>query len=474
MTPGPGARARIALVLVACLALSVSLAFVFPLVDPDEGRNAEVAGEMAAGGDLVIPHLAGMPYLDKPPALFALGAFAVRAFGRTPFAVRLPAIVAAIVTLLLLARLARRAAADDAHAWRAVALTAVAPLFAVLAAYVIFDMPLAACVTAVWTAIALEVEQGPDPRTRLGLFLAIAIGILLKGPVMLAWAIGGSLAAAWLLRDRAALRWLAWWPGWIVALGIPAAWFAAALRRYPEYAHYAFIEESFERLTTRTFHRTQAWWFVPATLIGGALPWSLLTPWRAPAARVTRVAAGFVLFAAVFFALSRSQLVTYLLPAIPALAWWAGECWARARRPAWLLAASLAFTPVLLVTGGRELFRQAERASGAPLARALRQAGSPPVTYDRCYSPGTDFLLGRRSAVVSRTGAELTSNYVLRYGEVLKRRGEWTLVDTLPVSRDDAAAARVIVVARGGTRQPPAGTRIFEDRRFAAWLRPIH
>jgi len=126
------------------------------------------------------------------------------------------------------------------------------------------------------------------------------------------------------------------------------------------------------------------------------------------------------------------------------------------------------------LTGGRELFRQAERASGAPLARALRQAGSPPVTYDRCYSPGTDFLLGRRSAVVSRTGAELTSNYVLRYGEVLKRRGEWTLVDTLPVSRDDAAAARVIVVARGGTRQPPAGTRIFEDRRFAAWLRPIH
>ena len=50
------------------------------------------------------------------------------------------------------------------------------------------------------------------------MFGAIAIGILVKGPVMLAWTLGGSLAAALLLRDRSALRWLTWWPGWLVAL----------------------------------------------------------------------------------------------------------------------------------------------------------------------------------------------------------------------------------------------------------------
>src|SRR5438874_4653208 len=100
------ARARF--VLAASLALSLALACTFPLVDPDEGRNAEVAAEMAAGGDFVIPHLAGLPYLDKPPGLFALAALAIRALGRQPFAARLPAILASIVTLLLLARLARR------------------------------------------------------------------------------------------------------------------------------------------------------------------------------------------------------------------------------------------------------------------------------------------------------------------------------------------------------------------------------
>ena len=138
---------------------------------------------MAAGGDFVIPHLAGLPYLDKPPGLFALAALAIRACGRHPFAARLPAIVTSIVTLLLLTRLARRVT-DDSHSWQAVALTASAPVFAVIAAYVIFDMPLAACVTAFWTSLAIEIEQAPTVRGRWVMFGAIAIGILVKGPVI--------------------------------------------------------------------------------------------------------------------------------------------------------------------------------------------------------------------------------------------------------------------------------------------------
>jgi len=52
------------LVCATSLACSLAIALSFPLVDPDEGRNAEVAAEMAAHGDVVIPHLAGVPYLD--------------------------------------------------------------------------------------------------------------------------------------------------------------------------------------------------------------------------------------------------------------------------------------------------------------------------------------------------------------------------------------------------------------------------
>jgi len=451
----------------ASLACSLTLALALPLVDPDEGRNAEVAAEMAAGGDIVIPHLAGVPYLDKPPGLFALSALSIRALGRIPLAARLPSTLAALATLLLLAHATRRLVDDD-FAWRAMALFAAAPLAAVLAAYTIFDMPLTACVTALWTLNAIELERGPSPARRAAMALAVAAGVLLKGPVMLAWAVGGSAAAALLLRDRAPLRWLAWPAGWLLAIGPPAAWFALALRRHPEYAHYAFLEESWERLTTRSFDRQQPWWFVPAVFAGGALPWSLITPWRAPASRAAKLAAGYVLFAAVFFTFSHSKLVTYLLPCFPALAWWAAECWRAGSRPRWTFAAALLLTPVLLAAGWPAITRRAEAASGAALARALAAAGVASVRYEDCYSPGTDYLLARPSTVVSATGRPLTSNYAVRYRDALRQRGQWTLVDSLALA--PAADAIVREVRRAG--RPPAGAReIFRDTRYIAWRR---
>ena len=55
---------------------------------------------------------------------------------------------------------------------RTAALTAAAPVCAVIGAYVIFDMPLTACVTAVWTLLALELFV---PWTPSGDFL-ISLG----------------------------------------------------------------------------------------------------------------------------------------------------------------------------------------------------------------------------------------------------------------------------------------------------------
>jgi 4-amino-4-deoxy-L-arabinose transferase-like glycosyltransferase len=549
MAPSPGPAAQDAarprrsllpfIVGLAALLLSALLAGAFPLLDPDEGRNAEIAREMAADGGLLVPHLAGMPYLDKPPGLFWAAAAAIRVAGNEPWAARLPSVLAAALTLALLTRSAGRRH-GRAFALRAAALLYTAPLYAVLSAYAIFDMPLTLCVTVVWLGLAAEVTEGASGWRRLGMFAAVTAGVLLKGPVMLAWALGGSLGAALLSRSRAPLRWLGWGPGWLVVLGLAGGWFALASARFPEYPRYAFLEESFERLTRGSFRREQPWWFVPAVLAAGALPWSLATPWwrrrgsgeESILSVESRTGLGFVLFAAVFFTLSHSKLVTYLLPALPMLAWTAAEAWSdaeRAPRAAWglavvyaavavvaalagfgpllgragppldgaafgarILAACFAyvalrsaaaalgrperafigillFTPVVLFAAGEPLLRHAASQSGEPLAGAIA-ATSPGgfVRYESCYSPGTDFRLGRRSALVSALGYETTSTYQVRYRAALVARGQWTPLAAAPDSdRVDVVVRRT----RPEAVAPPGTMEFFRDGRFVAYVR---
>jgi len=110
------------------LLVAMAIAASYPLLDPDEGRNAEVAREMVTSGNLVIPSLAGMPYLDKPPGLFWVSAIALRALGHTPWAVRVPAALAAALTMVLVCQLAVGLGRPDL-AWRAGVLLLSAPLF---------------------------------------------------------------------------------------------------------------------------------------------------------------------------------------------------------------------------------------------------------------------------------------------------------------------------------------------------------
>jgi 4-amino-4-deoxy-L-arabinose transferase-like glycosyltransferase len=544
MDPSPGSTPprRSLLPLIVALAafmLSMLLATAFSLLDPDEGRNAEIAREMAVDGGLLVPHLAGMPSLDQPPALFWASAAAIRVAGNEPWAARLPAALAAALTLALLTRAAQRRGGRP-FALRAAALLYTAPLFVVLSAYVIVDMPLTLCVTAVWLGLAAEIADGATGRRRLWMFAAVATGVLLKGPVMLAWVLGGSLGAALLFRSRAPLRWLAWWPGWLVVIGLAGGWLALASVRHPEVPRDAFVEGALGGLTGGSPRREWSWWFVPVVLAAGALPWSLATPWwrrRTPGEESllsveSRVGLGFALFATVFFSLSRSRLVTDLLPALPMLAWTAAEAWSdaeRVRRAAWGLATVflvatvafalagfgpwlvragapfdsagtaakiiaacfayvalrsaaaalgrpdrafigiLLFAPVVLLAAGEPLLRYAESQSGEPLARAIATiAPGGFVRYEACYSPGADFRLGRRSALVSALGHETTSPYQVRHRATLLARGLWTPLAAAP----DSDRVDVIVRPVRDGLAPPAGyMEFFRDGRFVASVR---
>jgi len=67
-----GLLGTVVLALVVCAPMFYDLGR-WPLMDPDEGRNAEVAREMLSLGSWVVPRFNDLPFLDKPPMLFWIG-----------------------------------------------------------------------------------------------------------------------------------------------------------------------------------------------------------------------------------------------------------------------------------------------------------------------------------------------------------------------------------------------------------------
>ena len=76
-------EARIpAWVILICLATLVFGIAGHALWTADEPREAEIAREMAAGGSWIIPHLAGVPFVEKPPLYYWLSALAMMTAGK--------------------------------------------------------------------------------------------------------------------------------------------------------------------------------------------------------------------------------------------------------------------------------------------------------------------------------------------------------------------------------------------------------
>src|SRR5438105_1645346 len=103
----------------------------FHLLEPDEGRYAEIPREMLARGDWIVPHLDGQPYLDKPPLLYWLVMVSYSLFGVSEAAARLVPALAVHGTILAAYFIGRRTVGDRAARSGALFL-AVAPGFTLM------------------------------------------------------------------------------------------------------------------------------------------------------------------------------------------------------------------------------------------------------------------------------------------------------------------------------------------------------
>jgi 4-amino-4-deoxy-L-arabinose transferase-like glycosyltransferase len=336
------------------------------LIEPDEGRNAAIAAEMARSGDLVVPRLEGLPYLDKPFLFFALIAGSLELFGRSELAVRLPALLSSWLTVALVWWFGARVLGRRAGVIAALA-TATAPLFLAFARTAIFDATLALLVAASLMGLFLAVEESAETAARrrwiYGAWLAMGLGVLTKGPVALAVPL--LVALPWALaRWRARVLFA---PGALLAFAaVVGPWVYAVERELPGFLRYVVITETWERMTSDALERSEPWWFFVPFVVAGFFPWSAIAlsarPRRGEEADRRRRSLGLYLalwavLPFLLFTLSRSKQPQYVLPLVPACALLAASAWGDggARRGALAGAIGWAVLAVPLLLAGLQV-----------------------------------------------------------------------------------------------------------------------
>jgi 4-amino-4-deoxy-L-arabinose transferase-like glycosyltransferase len=334
---------RPSMIFVACwflLLLASMMAWLgaYPLMQPDEGRNAEVAREMVASGDYVVPHLNGLPYVDKPVLHFALAGASLSAFGPNEFAARFPSIVFTLLTAAMVAWFGRRV-------WNlevglaAAAMTLAAPLVFGMSRVVILDSLLAMLVVGSLMSLYLAIEarstavagagtrEAGRPWRRWSLlgWALMGLGILTKGPVALLIPLIAGIPYA--VRRRA-IKAVLYPPAIALAILVVAPWVMQMSRNLPGYLHYVAVTETWQRITSDKLHRSQPFWYFVPVLAAGAFPWicvAIAGLWRrrrAAAASDHRILflLLWIVLPFLFFSLSRSKLPHYMLPLVPAVA----------------------------------------------------------------------------------------------------------------------------------------------------------
>ena len=323
-----------------------------PLIEPDEGRNAEVAREMLKSGDWVTPHFDDFAYLDKPPVYFWLVATAFKLGGRSELTARLASALAALGTMLLAWFLARRMFGNTTGLYAGIVF-AVSPLAVVFARQVIFDMTLTFFVTVAMVCFWLG-EAASERRTLFDLlfFAALGLATLTKGPVGFLLPIL-SIIVFKVLRGKPWKN-FHWGIGLLTFFAITLPWFIAVSIRHPDFPKYALWWESLARFTTGSSHRSGPVYYYALIYLAGFLPWSFfllyavynkLKCWRdlrQDSLSPVLYLLSWVGVVFVFFTISRSKLPGYFLPAMVPLSilmacvWQSTKLKPEPRSPDWL------------------------------------------------------------------------------------------------------------------------------------------
>ncbi|MBI5375465.1 MAG: phospholipid carrier-dependent glycosyltransferase [Candidatus Schekmanbacteria bacterium] len=308
---------------------------VRPLFIKDETRYGEIPREMISTDEWIVPHLNGLRYFEKPVLGYWLNAGSILLFGENNFAVRFPSAMATGLSALLIFLMLKKSVKESIEEANTAAIIFLT-CFAVfgIGTFSILDNMFVFFLTGMMMTFYLASDSENDlwrQRTLLaasGIFCGLAF--LTKG--FLAVALPALVIVPWLIwqgRWKDILR-FSWLP-LVVSILVVLPWSILVNIKEPDFWNFFFWEQHVRRFIGHDAQHKRNFGFFLLTMPAMFLPWTFMIPAASSSIRekigeesqignLTRFCFCWFLFPFLLFSVSKSKLLTYILPCFPPLA----------------------------------------------------------------------------------------------------------------------------------------------------------
>lgn len=310
------------------------------LIEPDEGRYAEIPREMLVTGDWVTPRLNGFKYFEKPAFQYWMTALSYKLFGLSNASARLWTALFGFLCGFFIWYLGARLF-DAQTGFYAFVFSLSGLLYVGLSHILTLDLTVSVFMVLGVGSLALAQSNRTESlwvrNWMLLAWAALAGAVLTKGLIGIVLPGGAVVLYSLWQRDWALWRHMHLGKGLGLFLLLTVPWFLMVSQANDDFARFFFIHEHFDRYTTTVHSRKgPVYYFVPVFMLGVS-PWlvsslrGLLKPgftWR-PTPRegfnAERFLWVFVVLTFVFFSIGQSKLPAYILPIMPVVALLAGR-----------------------------------------------------------------------------------------------------------------------------------------------------
>jgi len=319
------------------LALGIGFAYFlclgcYNLISPDESRYAEIAREMITSKDFITPHLNYVLYFEKPIFFYWLQSIAGMVFGLSEWAMRFWTATLGILGCLIAYTAGRKFYNRRTGLYAAIIL-ASSLLYFGMSHLITLDMTVSVLIASSLFFFQIGTLEENNLKRRFFIWIAFgisALAVLTKGLIGIVFPM--MIVGTWVLllnKWREIKKW--YLPSSIlIFLLIALPWHILLQLKQPSFFHFYFIEQQFSRYSTLSANRYEPFYFYINAIFIGLIPWSVFIiqsikhNWFRWRNRKNNESTLFlfltIILITLFFSISHSKLIPYILPVFPSLA----------------------------------------------------------------------------------------------------------------------------------------------------------